>query len=378
MAKRKEEKYAPLIWAESFDHYEPAVKEGLAPPLEEMKVFIDACVSDDAEREATMRTIMDAYPDFFSRIGVYNKEFYEANLRASGYDPRLYPIFKEGFSQEKFKEDVNDLSAVLTVNLWAKNKQVFKFDKDFTDELLATENVKFIKDLFDHLPFETFYIDYSDNKDLVDKFHGEGVFIRLSKNSEYYVVHATKVTRELFFSDAIFIKNEDTSAMVFTDSPSETKVITPRGEESVFVDRTLYERFLTQALTYLSSAEQDIRENETTKRTYRKPEANNIKNKFSEIRMQDVGIRFGTAFRTWTKKKAERDENSGSNHHTGAKQRPHFRRAHWHTYLYGKGKTERKVVWQHECAINMNLGTEQNVVLHKVAKEKKQTQEERE
>lgn len=41
---------------------------------------------------------------------------------------------------------------------------------------------------------------------------------------------------------------------------------------------------------------------------------------------------------------------------TGNKQRPHVRRAHWHTYWTGEGRSNLKVRWLHPILVNADLG----------------------
>jgi len=54
----------------------------------------------------------------------------------------------------------------------------------------------------------------------------------------------------------------------------------------------------------------------------------------------DVGVRIGAALRGATR--AAESEPEGGTH---ASPRPHVRRAHWHTYLTGKGRTTRALRW---------------------------------
>ncbi|BCO09295.1 hypothetical protein GF1_16710 [Desulfolithobacter dissulfuricans] len=59
-------------------------------------------------------------------------------------------------------------------------------------------------------------------------------------------------------------------------------------------------------------------------------------------RIWDVGVRIGSALR-----RAEQagDKSNSAGTGSGAKKRPHVRRAHWHTYLVGKGRVNRVLKW---------------------------------
>jgi hypothetical protein len=271
---------------------------------------------------------------------------------------------------------IHDTDAISLVHFWGKNKQVFQFDGDFLSVLSETETIKFVKDLYDHLPFRYFYMDFSSNAEICEKIQGEGVFVHLNKwgkeiDGEWYDmydIHLCKIIGDMFYADCISVSNKDFETKMENEL-FETPWADLTTNGTVDIDRGLYRRVVLQCLTYLCSDLTDVRENPNTEKTYKPPkESSKPKHKYSEIRKQDVGVRFGTSFRRW---KAEIQKPDGEVHHTGRKNRPHYRRAHWHTYRYGAGRTEKKVVWQHECAINMDLGTEKEVVIHKTKGEER-------
>jgi hypothetical protein len=276
-----------------------------------------------------------------------------------------------------YVDRIHDIDAISLVHFWGKNKQVFQFDKDFLDVLSDTETIKFVKDLYDHLPFKYFYMDFSANQEICKQIQGEGVFVHLNKWGkeisgrwcDMYDIHLCKVIGDMFYSDCLSVSNND-----FETKMENELFKTPwsdiKDSGTVDIDRGLYRRLIFQCLTYLCSDLTDVRENPNTEKTYKPPKAGaKPKHKYSEVRKQDVGVRFGTSFRRW---RTEHQKQDGEVHYTGRKNRPHYRRAHWHTYRYGVGRTEKKVVWQHECAINMDLGTEtDSVVVHKTRGEER-------
>jgi hypothetical protein len=63
----------------------------------------------------------------------------------------------------------------------------------------------------------------------------------------------------------------------------------------------------------------------------------------------DVGVRMGAALR-----RAYQAEETGADPvPTGRHVRPHVRRAHWHTFLAGSGRSERRVKWLPPIAVNL-------------------------
>ena len=278
--------------------------------------------------------------------------------------------------EKEYLRDVNGMSLAM---LWAKNKQVYAFDADFINELLNTKTITFTENAWDYLPYDTFYIDISANRDVCKSIIGEGIFVRVEKFSNrkflfansknYYAVHLCKVVDNLFFTDVIYFPNKDYEQPVntfFNAKEVDIYETDERGNEirigKEAFDGTMYSTLVPQILSYLASVEPDMQENENTKRTYRKPAANTQpKNKFSEVQQWDVGVRFGNSFRKWKK---EQYEKSGKS--TGIKQRPHSRRAHWSHYWYGHGEDKvRRPKWVAAYFVNSNDGTEQPATIHK-------------
>lgn len=294
--------------------------------------------------------------------------------------PELMNCFHivENLAEAELSEFTNDLNAMSIIGLWAKNKQVFKFDSDFLNELTDTETIVFTKNCLDYLPYQVFYIDISENAELCERILAKGLFIKVDKHfikdTEVYTIKICRVTDSLFFYDEFSYKNENTETCV-EDLAVQTEVSICTDELSgikhrVKFDGNLYTIFLQQVLSYLASAEPDLAENENTKRTYRKPaEDKPPKDKFSEIRQWDVGVRFGTAFRKWHKERLNQESSqSDSKSRTHFKQRPHSRRAHWSHYWYGSGDSKiRRPKWVASYLVNVNDKEEDEVTtIHKV------------
>jgi hypothetical protein len=67
-----------------------------------------------------------------------------------------------------------------------------------------------------------------------------------------------------------------------------------------------------------------------------------------KMRAWDVGARIGAALRRGSS--AVREGGDG----THASPRPHVRRAHWHTYLVGPGRSERRLKWLPPIPVNVD------------------------
>ena len=90
-----------------------------------------------------------------------------------------------------------------------------------------------------------------------------------------------------------------------------------------------------------------------------------IRDKYSEVRKWDVGVRIGRAIKHYKTSSAAGSSRKGSH----ASPRPHMRRGHWHHYWTGPKSGERKLVlkWTAPTFVSASLD-EQPVVIHRITK----------
>jgi hypothetical protein len=104
---------------------------------------------------------------------------------------------------------------------------------------------------------------------------------------------------------------------------------------------------ILQILQFLHADIDDVTESPITKSTYRP--STTIKNKFSEVRMWDVGVRYGKAIKIAKEQVIKEAKKESLSERAGQKVRkpvrPHIRSAHWQRYHVGKGRQEIKVNW---------------------------------
>lgn len=362
---KKDKPYLPLKWTEYF-----------MDVLRDRQVFGDTGITPEE-----IRMLIEPQYSQQERVNVLKK-----HSRFSMVLSHLH----ENAPERVIKETMSDLNAMSVILLWAKNKQVYSLDKDFINELVNTETVTTSKDAWDFLPYNTFYIDLSANKEVCERIIGEGMFIRVVKTSSpvqgddqsLYMVSICKVTDKLFFNDEYFFINTDFEQRVdemnfkthvpISRSPEQIFYMNGASPEQTEFDGKSFDVLIPQILSYLSSVEPDIGENELTKKTYRKPQTDIApKNKFSEIQRWDVGVRFGTAFRKWKTDKSSQKGKDGhheeivSGYHS--KQRPHSRRAHWSHYWYGHGENKvKRPKWVNAYFVNIKEQGETPTVIHKV------------
>lgn len=293
----------------------------------------------------------------------------------------------------KINEILDYIFMPYALNIWRINKQVYKPDGDFCNALLKTENLTLTKDMLIHLPCKHFYIDLSDcdiflpikgifvnvfiyedcNKIALSSFLLDNDLVTWSsydvlnfdeekeiKISQKYMVELSNGANGDYIQSDFRLLNE-TSDCVFVEQIIENKSNNQEGQ----LNRYETSFFVYQLLTYMVSHEPQIEENSITKSTYRPPKNQNvIKNKFSEIQMHDIGVRFGKKFKEQKKKYKCNTFLTKHLEHQRKSPIPHFRCAHWQGYWVGRGRTEHIVKWIEPTFVG---GEDSNdVVIHKI------------
>ena len=245
---------------------------------------------------------------------------------------------------------------------WSKSKQVYKPDADFADALLNTDKFELTTSMIKHLPCENFYIDLSGCKEF-GSIAGVFTYIRYNEKEKKVSITLYLLTNELvyfsfyisgYFDEKGLIKLdlneiEDRDYVIWSPAFLKEKTSKIKNEDLSMSRRSVYV-FALQMIAYLSIDEPQLDESDLTKKTYNpKSSSSKPKNKWSEVHIQDVGIRYGKAFRKQINELREVKDNSNEMQ-DGDKQRrkspiPHFRCAHWHKYWTGTGRTECKLRW---------------------------------
>lgn len=261
------------------------------------------------------------------------------------------------YIQSDFRDAL--VMAVL-LDRWAKSKQVLKPDATFAKYLISTDKLTITKDTFAHLPFTNFYIDLEAcNK---DNFYGNvcGAYVDITQtDTNIMAVSLSVLSRDMMiFSQYISmdLKNPihvDTNR--FSNNTSAIKTPALKGDER-YADKTdlNIQALITitmQLINYMNVKEPDITPAPEMAYTY-KPSTHKIKNKYSEVYKQEVGIKIGKkisqniadmkAAETKEIKKITMRNDSNRTHKPPI---PHFRAAHWHHYWTGKGRTNYEIRW---------------------------------
>ena len=239
---------------------------------------------------------------------------------------------------------------------WKESKQVFAFPKELCNLLMEMDMDDFEIgwELFDHLPYQSFYLELLDNE-LVD-----GIMVRYENTPKRVILYTIcgkpqKVGFEI--NAGIIDPRENNSFKEFF----ETEVYCSKADFNnphVMLVRQML-AFLLQACMYLCAKNADIEENPVQKQIYRP--ATTVRNKFSEVRKWDVGMRVVKEYKDTKKNsQSEADTTSGT-----ARRRPrqHWRKAHWHTYWVGQGRAKKELKFIAPVLVN-DVDDDTPVVIH--------------
>lgn len=286
----------------------------------------------------------------------------------------LFPMIKmENIDQRQTEwKDIISIGQVL--DMWKRFKMVYKIDSDFFHEIKNTENLITSAEIFTKLPFDCFYIDLNEVSDISD-FRGAWVYVHHEDNGLFdqfigvnvYMVRSDDFTFFTYYSWYNFtLQNEiqwkpddlpesDFVARSLAFDDSEVNGISCKAISDRFdaiADHDPRKEIITtifQIMSFIAFDASDIEENSVTKSTYKPLKENSvIKNKFSEVRMWDIGVRYGKAIRLAKKEYKQHIEKLNGSHDYPKDRkptRPHVRRAHWHKYCVGKGRTQTKILW---------------------------------
>lgn len=248
--------------------------------------------------------------------------------------------------------------------VWKYNKMVYEPDYDFSQVLLNTDKLRVYPEMIKHIPFNTFYLDFSKNV----LFEYDGFFVQvkvydsgairivsLPTQSDYSHIPLEEYEQEpTAYADAFWINPEmfsvenDTCYFDFDLHKDFLWTIDSYKTQWFIGGLSNFRLFLLQFLMYLSSKEPDIKESPDTICTYKASTI--LKNKFSEVRKWDVGCRYGEKIRLFEKKKKQQFGINESNKQNS--RRPHIRKAHWERYHIGKGRKDIITKWKEPVFVN--------------------------
>lgn len=296
-------------------------------------------------------------------------------LVAVSYGDAIKTLRKHnGVANDIFNESAK-ATTLMALAGWRKSKQVYKFDPEFWELLKEQKTDMDIPvDILYQMPFKTIWLeplnafvffDYSCYDDSIELkaigFDSRGVLtdhgiLKLLPN------HTITECCEKMIEEILKSTAPDIFKKQFGINMNLSKEFAKYEVD--------YMNPVLQALLYICSQNGDVEENPEQKKIYKKPKnPSKPKDQFKEVRQWDVGqvvVRnlkksYEHSLSTYQR------ENSSS----GWTQRPHMRRAHWHSFWTGK-KDNRKLIvkWIAPTFVNADKG-EANPTVNVIKQERK-------
>lgn len=303
------------------------------------------------------------------------------------YEPtkRRLQSIGSGRSDDVINEIIDE-SYIMTQ--WLRFKKVYDFHPAFVDYLEETENGKISISLLSKLPFKTFYISFGNRPFSTLPFDDGTLHSCWSKGLIVDVVIDGKYVYfsiQLLYLDDLAQENNGKEWMINTQTltmeDGETfeqafdyTTLPLEEQERFFKDYSVQDldaarsfilpfyRIALNACNYLCAANAEIRDVKIAKKNRQKAENGNRKHGLA-IQTSQVGYRIGQRFEKMYKDQG--DISMSKDGYKGNKKRPHVRRAHWHHYWTGTGRTNLEVRWL-EPVFVMGLEEEIDTVIHEV------------
>lgn len=235
---------------------------------------------------------------------------------------------------------------------WSKCKQVYTFSREFYEMLLDMDDFEIGWSLFDYLPYESFYLELLDHKEV------DGVLVKYTKEPKRSILYTIcgKEGGMVSINSGIVDPRESLSYKSFFETEVYCSNADITSPYVMLVKQVL--AFTLQACMYLCAKNADIEENPLQKKIY--TPSKTIRNRFSEIRKWDVGVRVVKAH-----KSAQIAAIDAGNEPDAFRRRPrqHWRKAHFHTYWVGEGRKRKELKFIAPVLVNDN-GDDMPVVIH--------------
>ena len=298
------------------------------------------------------------YPGIWEKLEEVAKENNGSWDTSITYVPvtKVYPFIRDSYTRGAEAFTVASLAS------WRQDKQIFTFDKDLEELLVsqADREMKIPSEILKKLPYRTIFVktqtrDYDGFFVSIDTNIRKALSIRFTilKNGSDYPLYCP-IDSNLTIEEAL-----ETIKASISERFGKTALT---GILSQTVEKQFEEMpVLLQMVLYICSVNAEVRENDTQREIFRKPQAfHQIKDKRREVRLWECGAKTGEIIRKFKSTSANNSTSSTSTG-TGSPKRPHSRRAHWHHYWIGKRDSEQRQLilkWLPPTFINAHMEDE--------------------
>ena len=300
------------------------------------------------------------------------------------------------------------MASVCVLSCWDRDRQSYRFDADFAAELMETGTADLPVTVLMRLPYRCFYLDTEDFKAM----RSDGFFVYAGIDAGSLkpdiailrVVDAKKDQPELQVSclssrameKCGLLQQNGRGEWCIRFSEDYKKGLAKEMQDEKGLEVFDHYLFILQAMLYLSSNNPDIMprpgrryagqapaKGRPQEKDVQEVQAGSIKPdepavqevqagsiKPDESAVADIGVRYGAAIRSTRHAAKQQLPEERAKAGTGKARKPrasHMRRAHWHHYWIGKGRTKLIVKWVPPTFVS-GAGKVMPVTVHKVEK----------
>lgn len=321
-----------------------------------------------------LKKISEQYPKAWEQMEMFHSENGSPQLGSWPdwcYAPMsaALAVASKGYDLNKLPIDIrmgmtSVAQAIFALAPWRLSKEVYVIDEDLKDLLFEQDGELDVPDeILLQLPYPCFYVELPNTYYRADKIHG--FFVTL----EYDVTNGDKELKPVFLTDdgdvfsySIHIGAKtieesvdmlDKQALENTNGDKELKRLALRAMQDS-AETKIFLKQILQVILYILAQNAEI--TPSSEQSFITKRGKTVKDKYSEIRKWDVGIRVGAAIRQQkAKEQSKKKEYKESEHQSP---RPHMRRGHWHHFWTGPKAQpeERKLIlkWLSPMAIAAN------------------------
>ena len=229
---------------------------------------------------------------------------------------------------------------------WYAGKAIYDFDKDFLRNLMATEDAPIYEAILRRLPYTDYLIPLPEGTGY------DGMFVHIEfdkaedRNDILFLVcpfvGSAKESEVGFRQIPLWCKDGSNLAQAHEETAKRAQY--PITEEDKELDKTLLKLAVYTAY-YLSSKNAVVRDVSPAKA--KRPKMRDAKGREKPVKIQvyEAGYRVGESFEAQMRRRNTPAKATNTPAGVGGSKTPHMRRAHWHHYWVGEGRTTLEVRW---------------------------------
>lgn len=308
----------------------------------------------------------EEFSAFFREMELKNGDGNNEWMKAECYCPitfALREILAKRLEMDVRKATQNEYihaSFLATIVSWNKAKVIYEFDPDVSIELMrqSRDDVKVTSDLI-KLPNWCVYLKMPGS-------NINGIFVSFEwypQGKYLCIIPAKDDTKNLVLAAPIFLPlpEEPQTVDQIIESMYWRSVgrlrkqgMTMKEIGVMVIDKKIMIKYVLNALFYLTAVNSDVvlKKGKTDKEDTEKKDT-------ADVTHYMVGEKTGARLKMFHKAHVAYMESAKKGHHESPIM--HIRRAHWHTYLTGKGRTKKVLKWQLPIVVNKH-GKEIDVV----------------